>query len=325
MVGNSAALRRVHEQIQLVAPTRSTVLVTGESGTGKELVARDLHHYSTYNRGPFIALNCAAVPKDLAESELFGHAKGAFTGATDRRIGTFAAAQHGTLLIDEIGELELPLQAKLLRAIETHTFNPVGSNHEQTVDFRLIASTHRDLRSMVDDGRFRDDLYYRLCVVQIEIPPLREHKEDLPLLIAVFLPQFCKEHGRNLKKVSPEAMESLHCYHWPGNVRELRNVLESLVVLLRKDIIELEDLPLPIRGAQAIETMPRFELGMTLQDLERNAIQQYLLQTHGNRQQSAKLLGISTRTLHRKIVEYGLEDPLRLHRPAHDDRMAVVV
>ena len=311
MVGHSAAMRRVFEQIHLVAPTRSTVLITGESGTGKELVARALHQLSPRKDGPFVALNCAAIPKDLAESELFGHAKGAFTGATDKRIGKFMAATKGTLLIDEIGEMELPVQAKLLRALETRTISPVGANEEQPVDVRVVVATHRNLRSLVDEGKFREDLYYRLHVVQIDLPPLRQRREDVPLLAATFLQQLNKEHGRNVQDISLDAMDALRSYHWPGNVRELRNVLEGIVVMSRKEVIELADLPLDIQGSKVQQTMPRFHPGMTLADMEREAIQHCLLQTGGSRQRTAKLLGISTRTLLRKIHEYGLADPLR--------------
>jgi len=262
-----------------------------------------------------VALNCAAIPKDLAESELFGHARGAFTGATDKRIGKFMAANRGTLLIDEIGEMELPVQAKLLRSLETRTISPIGASEEQTVDVRVVAATHRNLRAFVDEGKFREDLYYRLHVVQIDLPPLRQRREDIPLLVATFLHQLNKEHGRNVLEVALDAMDALQSYHWPGNVRELRNVLEGTVVLSRKDVIELADLPLDIQGNKAQEAMPHFRPGMTLSHLEREAIQQCLLLTGGNRQRTAKLLGISTRTLLRKIQEYSLEDPLHTEVP----------
>jgi DNA-binding NtrC family response regulator len=222
IVGNSEPMRHVFDQIRLVAPTRSTALITGESGTGKELVARAIHHLSPRKDGPFVALNCAAIPRDLAESELFGHAKGAFTGATDRHIGKFAAADRGTLLIDEIGEMELPVQAKLVRTLETRTINAVGSNEEQCVDVRVVAATHRNLRSLVAGGKFREDLYYRLYVVHIDLPPLRQRQEDIPLLAATFLAQLNEEHDRSTQEISLDAMEALQHYHWPGNVRELR-------------------------------------------------------------------------------------------------------
>jgi two-component system, NtrC family, response regulator AtoC len=311
MVGNSAPMRRTFKQIQLVAPIRSTVLVTGESGTGKELVVRAIHHFSPRKDGPFVALNCAAIPKDLAESELFGHARGAFTGATEKRVGKFKAAHHGTLLIDEIGEMGLPVQAKLLRALETRTITPVGCNDEQPVDVRVVAATHRNLRALVAEGKFREDLYYRLHVVHIDLPPLRQRRDDIPLLVAAFLHQLNQEHNRKVREVSPDAMDALESYHWPGNVRELRNMLEGVVVLSRKEVIDLGDLPQDLQGSKARETVARFRPGITLAELEREAVQRCLLETGGNRQRTARLLGISTRTLLRKIREYELEDPLR--------------
>ncbi len=311
MVGESAAMQQVFEQIRIVASTHSRVLITGESGTGKELVFRALHCLSPRQAGPCVALNCAAIPKDLAESELFGHARGAFTGATDKRIGKFMAAHGGTLLIDEIGEMELPIQGKLLRALETRTISPVGSNEEQAVDVRVVAATHRNLRSLVEAGTFREDLFYRLHVVHVHLPPLREHREDIPLLVHAFLHQLNQEHGRNVTKVSPEVMNVLQSYPWPGNVRQLHNVLEGIVVLSRKDTIEESDLPLPLQDAPSPDAAPRYRPGTTLADLEREAIQQCLFQTGGNRQRTAGLLGISTRTLLRKVQEYSLEDPRR--------------
>jgi DNA-binding NtrC family response regulator len=315
MVGNSEPIRHVFDQIELVAPTRSTALITGESGTGKELVARALHQLSPRKDGPFVALNCAAIPKELAESELFGHARGAFTGATEKRIGKFAAANRGTLLIDEIGEMDLPVQAKLLRTLEMHTINPIGSDEEQRVDVRVVAATHHNLRSLVDDGLFRPDLYYRLHVLQIDLPPLRQRQGDIPLLAATFLQQLNDEHARNVQELSLGAMDALQSYPWPGNVRELRNMLEGIVVLSRREAIELGDLPLDVQGSKAREMLPRFRPGTTLAELECEAIQQCLLQTGGNRRRTAELLDISTRTLLRKIRTYGLEDPLR---PAAD-------
>jgi len=303
-------MRQVFEQIELVASTRSTVLITGESGTGKELVARAIHRLSTRKAGSLVALNCAAIPKDLAESELFGHARGAFTGATEKHVGKFMAADRGTLLIDEIGEMELPVQAKLLRTLETRTITPIGSNEELPVDVRVVAATHRNLRSLANENKFRADLYYRLHVAVIDLPPLRQRRDDIPLLTATFLEQISQEHGRDEHYISPDAMDALQCYHWPGNVRELSNVLEGVVVMSRKPTIELADLPREIQGSKIQETMPRFRPGITLAELEREAIQQCLIQTKGNRKRTATLLGICTRTLLRKIREYGLGDPL---------------
>jgi len=303
-------MRRVFEQIQRVAPTRTTALITGESGTGKELVARALHQLSPRKGGPLVALNCAAIPKDLAESEFFGHARGAFTGATDRRIGKFAAANQGTLLIDEIGDMDLPIQAKLLRALESHTISPVGCNEELPVDVRVVAATHRNLRVLVDEGKFRPDLYFRLHVLPIDLPPLRHRKDDIPLLVATFLEQLNQEHDRNVLEVCPEAMDVLQNYDWPGNVRELHNVLEGVVALSPGKVrIERRDLPAEFQGArtQEVASQPRME--GTLAELERVAIRQYLISTGGNRQRTAELLGISPRTLFRKIHAFGLETP----------------
>ncbi|HEV3116544.1 MAG TPA: sigma-54 dependent transcriptional regulator [Gemmataceae bacterium] len=319
MVGKTEPMRRIFDQIELVAPTRSTVLITGESGTGKELVARAIHQLSPRKDGAFVALNCAAIPKDLAESELFGHARGAFTGATERRIGKFAAADGGTLLIDEIGEMELPVQAKLVRTLETRMVSPVGSNEEQSVDVRVIAATHRNLRSLADEGRFREDLYFRLRVVQVNLPTLRQRRADIPLLVATFLQQLNQEHSRNVRGVSLDAMNALQSNSWPGNVRELRNSLEGIVVLSRKEAIDLVDLPVDIQGSAAKETGPRFRPGITLTDLEREAIQECLHHSQGNRQRTADLLGISTRTLLRKIRHYRLADPLLQTEPVPRD------
>ncbi|HEV3166860.1 MAG TPA: sigma-54 dependent transcriptional regulator, partial [Isosphaeraceae bacterium] len=311
MIGRSSPMRRIFDQIELVAPTRSTCLVTGESGTGKELVARAIHELSPRKDGPFIALNCAAIPKDLAESEMFGHAKGAFTGATDRRIGKFAAADRGTLLIDEIGEMELPVQAKLVRSLETRMINPVGANDERRVDVRVIAATHRNLASLVEEGKFREDLYFRLRVVRIHLPPLRERQEDIPLLVASFLQQLDQEHGRGVNEISVDAMDALQHNRWQGNVRELRNVLEAIIVLSRKVVIELMDLPLEIQRDQPRYAPVPFGPGNKLVDLERDAIGKCLSQTAGNRRRTAELLGISTRTLLRKIRKYRLESAPR--------------
>ena len=315
MVGESVPMQRVFKQIQLVAPSRSTVLLTGESGTGKELAVRAIHHFSPRQAGPFVALNCGAIPKDLAESELFGHVRGAFTGATEKRIGKFKAAHRGTLLIDEVGEMDLSVQSKLLRTLETHTITPVGSNEEEPVDVRVVAATHCNLHSLAGAGKFRDDLYYRLHVLRIELAPLRQRREDIPLLVATFLKELNQEHGRNVQEVSPQAMDALKRYPWPGNVRELRNLLEGVVVLSRKAVIKLSDLPLEIHGSPMCETVSLSRPGSTLVDLECEAIQQCLLQTEGNRQRTAELLGISTRTLLRKIRRYALDDPLRSALP----------
>jgi two-component system, NtrC family, response regulator HydG len=307
MIGASAVMRSAFEHIERVASTHCTVLITGESGTGKELVARAIHERSPRKAGPFVALNCAAIPKELSESELFGHFKGAFTGASGCRVGKFAAADRGTLLLDEIGEMDPTLQAKLLRTLESHTINPVGSNEEQPVDVRIVAATHRDLRSLVDSGKFRDDLYYRLNVVRIDLPPLRQRPEDVPLLTVAFLQELACENHRSMKELSHEAMTALGRYRWPGNVRELRNVLERLVILSGKEVIDVDDLPLDLVADKQRESPSGFPPALTLLEIECAAIQECLSASNGNRRRTAQSLGISTRTLLRKIRTYELK------------------
>jgi two-component system response regulator HydG len=304
LVGKSPAMRSVFEKIRLVADTRSTVLITGDSGTGKELVARALHHQSSRRNRPFVPVNCAAIPEALIESELFGHEKGAFTGAVERRKGLFQAADGGTLFIDEIGEMEPGLQSKLLRAIETRRLLPVGSSRELEVDVRLLAATSRDLQQEVQKGRFRADLYYRLKVVEIHLPPLRERPEDIPLLVRFFLDEIAREHGRPVPDIEPEALERLLAYHWPGNVRELRNTLEGIIVLSTRPRIEVSDLPEPLRGGDASAVVVR--RGLTMAEIEKEAIRRALEETGGRRTEAARILDLSVRTLQRKIKEYQL-------------------
>jgi DNA-binding NtrC family response regulator len=304
IVGTSAAMRAVFERIRMAADARSTVLIAGESGTGKELVVRALHYCSSRRHKPFVPINCAAIPESLIESELFGHEKGSFTGATARRAGVFEAADGGTLFIDEIGEMNLGLQSKLLRAIETRRIMPVGSSKEVEVDVRLVAATNRDLFEEVKNKRFRDDLYYRLKVVEINLPPLRERTEDIPLLARYFLQQIAKENQRPVSEISPEAMDLLLSYRWPGNVRELRNMLEGIVILSPRERIEASDLPEHIHGATSAAIVLRS--GMKMSELEKEAIRMTLQQTEGRRSEAAKILGVSVRILQRKIKEYDL-------------------
>ncbi len=306
MVGQCPAMRELFEKIKLVADTNSTVLVIGESGTGKELVARSLHLNSPRRSKPFLPINCAAIPDTLIESELFGHEKGAFTGASDKRKGVFQTAEGGTLFIDEIGEMPLGLQSKLLRAIENKKVMPVGSAHEIPVDVRLIAATNRDLDEVVRQKEFREDLYYRLKVVVLKIPPLRDRREDIPLLVRFFIDQIARETNRPVRDITPEAMGTLRDYDWPGNVRELRNTLEGIIVLSLKEQIELSDIPPHIRDARAKASDTSFESGMTLQAMEREAIRRTLVETDGHRSETAKRLGVSVRTLQRKIKDFGL-------------------
>ncbi|MFV2069246.1 MAG: sigma-54-dependent transcriptional regulator [Pirellulales bacterium] len=305
MIGTSSAMRSVFEKVRLVAETRSTVLITGESGTGKELVARSIHHLGQRRSQPFIPVNCAAIPETLIESELFGYEKGAFTGATEQRRGLFESAQGGTLLIDEIGQMPSGLQSKLLRAIESRKILRVGSSQEIDVDVRLLAATNRDLTELVKEKQFRQDLYYRLKVVEIELPPLRERREDIPLLVRSFIDEIVKENERPIQEITSAALDALIDFDWPGNVRELHNTLEGLIVLSMDDRIDLGDLPSNITGAAGKEAI--FQPGLKLRDLEREAIRRALRTTKGHRGKAAEMLGISVRTLQRKISEYEIQ------------------
>lgn len=304
LIGKSAAMRSVFEKIHLVSDARSTVLITGESGTGKELVARAIHHNSSQRNKPFVPVNSPAIPESLIESELFGHEKGAFTGATERRQGLFQAAHGGTLFIDEIGEMNLGVQSKLLRAIETHRIMPVGSNREVDVDVRLLAATNRNLTEEVKKGSFREDLYYRLKVVEILLPPLRDRPEDIPLLVRSFVDQLAQENRRPVRNISADAMDMLTSYNWPGNVRELRNTLEGVIVLSKRESIEASDLPEHIRQSSSSQSLIR--RGMTMAEIEKEAIRRGLEATGGRRTEAAAILGLSVRTLQRKIKEFEL-------------------
>jgi DNA-binding NtrC family response regulator len=308
IVGQSKQMKDVFAKIQRAAPVDSTVLILGESGTGKELVAQALHHNSLRKKGPFVAVNCAAVPATLVESELFGHVRGAFTGATDRRIGRFEQADGGTLFVDEIGDFEIGLQAKLLRVLETLTVTPVGGHEDRKVDVRVVAATSRDIRKMVEEGTFREDLYYRLNVVTIHLPPLRERPDDIPLLLEHFLKEISEQKHTPMKRVSPEVMRRFSQYRWPGNVRELRNMLESMMVLAEGDMLTERDLPDRIAaGAAPTSNAQELPTGLTMEELERLAITKALDQFGGNRTHAANRLGISVRTLQRKLRQYELE------------------
>jgi DNA-binding NtrC family response regulator len=306
MIGSSNAMRTVSQSIRQVAPARTTVLITGESGTGKELAARAIHDLSDRANQPFLAVHCAALPANLLASELFGHEKGAFTGAQTKRIGRFEAADGGTLFLDEIGEIDPQVQVMLLRFLETRTFERLGGHQPVPVNVRLVAATNRDLRSMVDEGTFREDLYFRLDVVQIRMPALRERREDVPLLLHHFLETFNRENNRQVKGFSPAALDALTGYDWPGNVRELRNCVERLVVMTPSDLIDLGHLPEKIRSAAGTATV---RIGSDTLDIHLNEkllVEQALEASKGNRTEAAKRLGISRRTLHRKLNEYGL-------------------
>ncbi|HEX2973426.1 MAG TPA: sigma-54 dependent transcriptional regulator [Tepidisphaeraceae bacterium] len=308
IVGQSKQMKDVFAKIQRAAPVDSTVLVLGESGTGKELVAQALHHNSPRKKGPFVAVNCAAVPETLVESELFGHVRGAFTGATDRRIGRFEQADGGTLFIDEIGDFELGLQAKLLRVLETFTVTPVGGYEDKKVNVRVLAATSRDIFRMVHEGKFREDLFYRLNVVTITLPPLRDRPDDIPLLVEHFLKEISEQKHTPTKRVDPAVMRRFMNYRWPGNVRELRNTLESMMVLAEGDVLTEADLPERIAEG-SVGPIPHKELptGMTMEELEKLAITKALEQCGGKRTRAAESLGISVRTLQRKLRQYQME------------------
>ncbi len=305
LVGESPPMRRLKETMALVAPSQATVLISGESGTGKEVVAQILHQSSPRAQGPLIKINCAALPENLLESELFGHEKGAFTGATSRREGRLAAADRGTLFLDEIGEMTPALQAKLLRALQEGEYSPVGSDKTYHTDVRVIAATNRDLAAAVSEGAFREDLYYRLNVVNLAMPPLRERGEDVLLLAELFLRRFTKENQRDLKGFSPQARTRLMSYAWPGNVRELINAVERAVILAGGRFIEPGDLLL---GDKTPESAAEDSLhpGLTIREAERLLIEKTLAATEGNRTRAAQMLGITRKTLQNKIKEYGL-------------------
>jgi DNA-binding NtrC family response regulator len=301
IVGSSPALRRVIDVATQAAPSQATVLVLGESGTGKELLARYIHERSARSRGPFVAVNCAAIPETILESELFGHEKGAFTGAIGRKEGRFAKASGGTLFLDEIGELSWSVQVKLLRVLQEGEYEPLGGNTHKA-DVRIVAATNRDLVAEVSAGRFREDLYYRLNVIAITAPPLRARREDIPLLVDHFLGLYCAKNGRTRLHPTRGALDRLAEYAWPGNVRELENVIERAVVLSRGDALGEGDLPDHVAtSAPSAPTQLAFEIGTTLDEIELRVIRDTLRHARGDKSVAAQLLGISTRTIYRKL------------------------
>ena len=311
ILGRSAPIRAMQEIIATVAPTEATVLITGESGTGKELVARALHCASARAEKPLVTVNCAALAENLLESELFGHEKGSFTGADRRREGRFAQANGGTLFLDEIGEMPLTLQSKLLRALQQGEVQRVGADAAITVDVRIIAATNRDLREEVAQKRFREDLYFRLNVICIEVPPLRDRAEDIPVLAAHFLERFASRNRKNVRGFSPQALACMLRYAWPGNVRELENAVERAVILCNGDLITERELPLVVTGPAPVdERQPEADAslaGLPLDTVERRAIEETLRQTGDNKSEAARQLGITRATLHNKLRKYGLE------------------
>jgi DNA-binding NtrC family response regulator len=307
LVSHSPAMRAVLDRILRVAPLRATVLIFGESGVGKELVARAIHFNSPRRDFPFLGINCAAIPANLIESELFGHEKGSFTGAHARARGKFETAHRGTLFLDEIGETDLATQVKLLRVLEEREFMRVGGEQSVRVDVRVIAATNSDLEAMVERGTFRRDLYYRLKVVTIQVPPLRERHSDIPALVEAFLDELARDNAVPRKAISAEALAALEAYNWPGNVRELKNILESVLVSSSSDRIGPEDLPPSVLRDRRPPAAPSIAPGTTIGDMERELIRATLEQAGGNRTHSAHMLGIGVRTLQRKIRLFGLD------------------
>jgi len=309
VIGESPQMREVLEVVQQVAPARTTVLLQGESGTGKELIAKTIHQLSPRARHPMVTVHCAALSATLLESELFGHEKGAFTGAHERRIGRFEQAQGGTLFLDEIGEIDASVQIKLLRFLGERTFERVGSNKTLTADVRLIAATNKNLVEQVKAGAFREDLYFRLNVVEIRLPPLRARREDLPKLAQVFLAEFAAENNKPIKGFTADALDLIMGYAWPGNVRELRTALEHAVVLCRGERIGARDLPASLRNLASVPAAAKTGPPATLvvQDVEKDLIIRALKESDGSRTLAARKLGMSRRTLYRKLASYKLE------------------
>ena len=312
IISASPKMETVKKMILKVARSNSTVLVRGESGTGKELIARAVHNQSPRSAEMFQAVNCAAINENLLESELFGHEKGSFTGAHAEKKGLFEIADRGTLFLDEIGELDVGMQAKLLRALQERKIRRVGGTHELSVDVRVIAATNRDLRAMVADGRFRDDLYYRINVLSIDVPPLRERREDIPVLIDFFLKKHTKNTSRLITGLTPETKKLMNEYSWPGNVRQLESAIERAILLSEGDLITPEDLPTEVRQEVGPASESAFKLpaeGINFEDVERNLITQAMEQTDYNITKAAKLLGLTFRTLQYRLEKFGIKKP----------------
>jgi DNA-binding NtrC family response regulator len=306
IIGTSAAMRKVFDTIRQVAPTRASVLITGESGVGKELVADAIHELSPRKGKPLVKVHCAALAATLLESELFGHEKGAFTGAVGRKRGRFELAHEGTLFLDEIGEIDQNVQIKILRVLQEKKFERVGGEETLEVDVRIVAATNRDLKAEIEKGTFREDLYYRLNVVNLHVPPLRERKDDIPLLATAFLKEFAEENGKPIEALDNRARAALYAYDWPGNVRELRNCLESAVVMAKGRLITVDDLP-PTIGNSSESLWIRLPMGLPLEEAEKIIIRDTLSAQRGNKSRTAEVLQIGRKTLHRKLAEWGDE------------------
>ncbi len=312
IIGESPEINEVLDIVRQVAPTRATILILGESGTGKELIAKAIHQLSPRARQPLVTVHCAALAPTLLESELFGHERGAFTGAHERRVGRFEQAQGGSLFLDEIGEIDQTLQVKLLRFLGERTFERVGSNKTITADVRLITATNKNLEELVKAGTFREDLFFRLRVVELILPPLRERKTDIPLLAQNFMREFAKENDKPVKSIMPDAMEALMKFSWPGNIRELRTAMEHAVVLARGDKITFRDLPTNVRAGSGMALAPGATFNapnnLSVKEAEKQLIVRALKETDGNRTLAAQKIGVSRRTLHRKLHTYHLEE-----------------
>ncbi|HEY9074200.1 MAG TPA: sigma-54 dependent transcriptional regulator [Desulfobaccales bacterium] len=308
MMGRAAAFLKIMQTVSQIAPMKSTVLLSGESGVGKELIADAIHHQSPRRNRPLVKLNCGALPEGLIESELFGHEKGAFTGAIQQRKGRFELADGGSIFLDEISEMPLPTQVKLLRVLQEGEFERVGGTQTLKGDVRIIAATNVDLEAAVADGRFRKDLFYRLNVIHLIIPPLRDRGEDIPLLALYFLDKFCLENDRSAMGFTPNAMLALKNYHWPGNIRELQNVVERAVALTTGNMVHLEDLPDEIRRHHPEDDKIVLPVGVTMEEIERLAILQTLKKTRGDKELAARLLGIGLATLYRRLKEMEVKE-----------------
>lgn len=308
MIGKSAKMSKIVDLCKSVAPTRSTVLISGESGTGKELIAREIHTRSDRVDMPFIKLNCAALPGGLMESELFGHEKGAFTGAIKRTHGRFELSDGGTLLLDEISEIPYTLQGKLLRVLQEREFERVGSGSTIQVDVRIIATTNRNLKQHIAEGKFREDLFFRLNVIPIEIPPLRDRLDDIPLLVDHFISKYCAETGKEITGVDDSALRLFMKYHWPGNIRELENCIERGVVISQNKTLSVSDFPSSLVLGKIEDHGGGFRVGMSVHEVEKLLILRTLEEQGGNRTRSSEILGINPRTLRNKLTEYGVSE-----------------
>jgi DNA-binding NtrC family response regulator len=315
VIGSGPAMQKVFELVKRVAPSTASVVIAGESGTGKEVVARAVHNLSPRKDKPFVALNCSAIPATLIESELFGYERGAFTGAEQRRLGNFELAHDGTLFLDEIGDLPLELQAKFLRVLEERKIRRLGGRAEVEVDVRVICATHRDLREEIRAGRFREDLYFRLHVFTIGLPPLKERREDVPLLVHHFIEKFNAETGKHVQGVSPAAMAVLQSYAWPGNIRELRNTVERAMILVDGDVIGEEQLPPDMQSVRPEAATLRVPLGIPIEKVEKEYILASLQRNGGNKARTAEVLGISEKTLYNKLNRYAAEARSRAGDP----------